>query len=464
MTEKDFSQAGPTVRSSAYGAGGLADPTPDVPAARQHVLREIIGFSKRLRADGAAVPVTGSLEAARALAVVGLTDREAVAAALRGTLCTEEADLASFEELFPSFWHRLQSGLDGISTGADSDAGPERTGEEPALEEEDEHEGEEEPHLPDAEAPSMEPGEGSEGSPSFRIPTGRKQIVDERPAGTEEDRRRYSASGGRERVAAPAVELTELDLAAVDRFADALATLSGRRSQPNAATGFIDARKALRASLETGGTPVKLPKRRPRPTELSCCLLVDVSGSVLDTIDRATVLAVLGRLYHTARQCRIFFFDSGLEDVTAHFEHSRGDPASALGAAEVKWGGGTQIGGALESLRTQYPYAVDRETTVVVISDGLDVGEPESLEAGITWLAGRSAQLLWLNPLAVSPAYEPLSRGMATCLPYLDGLFGFATPADLGAVADQIERRGMAGSVGYEFDPRRLRNTAGGEL
>jgi hypothetical protein len=44
---------------------------------------------------------------------------------------------------------------------------------------------------------------------------------------------------------------------------------------------------------------------------------------------------------------------------------------------------------------------------------------------------------------------------MATSEPYVDALFGFAEPADLAAAARQIERRGLAGPVGYEYDRRR---------
>ncbi|MFB6256876.1 MAG: VWA domain-containing protein, partial [Haloplanus sp.] len=191
------------------------------------------------------------------------------------------------------------------------------------------------------------------------------------------------------------------------------------------------------------------------PSELRCCLLVDVSGSVLDTVDRSVLLAFAERLQTSARDARVFLFDTDLREVTTQFDRSDGDPAGSLREAAVEWGGGTEIGGAFTTLRRVHPHAVDRRTAVVVVSDGLDVGDETVLRDGVTWLADRAGALVWLNPLAVSPAFEPRSRGMATSEPYVDALFGFAEPADLAEAARQIERRGLGGPVGYEYDRRR---------
>jgi hypothetical protein len=46
---------------------------------------------------------------------------------------------------------------------------------------------------------------------------------------------------------------------------------------------------------------------------------------------------------------------------------------------------------------------------------------------------------------------------MASALPFLDGLFAFAAPADLAEVGRQLARNGLGGRIGYEYDPRRDR-------
>ncbi|WP_325064190.1 VWA domain-containing protein [Halobacterium bonnevillei] len=140
----------------------------------------------------------------------------------------------------------------------------------------------------------------------------------------------------------------------------------------------------------------------------------------------------------------------------------RGRPPPHSEPRRSSGGGGTQIGAALDTIRRTAPHAVDRRTVVVVVSDGLDVGEPELLADGITWLADRADSVVWLNPLAVSPSFEPASRGMSTVEPYLDALFGFADAADLAAAANQLERRGLDGPVGYEFESRADRTVRDG--
>jgi hypothetical protein len=44
---------------------------------------------------------------------------------------------------------------------------------------------------------------------------------------------------------------------------------------------------------------------------------------------------------------------------------------------------------------------------------------------------------------------------MAAALPFVDGLFAFAEPADLAELARQLRRHGTTGRLGYEYDPRR---------
>jgi len=62
--------------------------------------------------------------------------------------------------------------------------------------------------------------------------------------------------------------------------------------------------------------------------------------------------------------------------------------------------------------------------------------------------------VLWCNPLAASPEYEPTCRGMAASVPYVDGLFAFTGPDDVAEMARQLAKRGAGGAVGYEYDAR----------
>jgi len=438
---------------SGLDSAGAGGGVPDFEAAREHVLVELVRLVAKLREDGVTVPATGLLDAARAISVVGLGDERRVAAALRTTLVSESGDLAAFEDAFPEFWHRLRSGIDRIATAPDGPTPDDQgDGDDPSA---SGPPSEDPGTLDDAEAPDLDDGDGEDGTASVRIPTDRAHASGDRPSETGDgDTRRYSAVGGSQPVDETVPEATSGEVAAIDRFVDALATLPGRRTRRAADGPRVDARAALRASLATGGAPIDVPRQDHQKSEVRCCLLVDVSGSVLDTVDRGALLALVDRLASTALDARVFLFDTDVVEATEAVARAEGSTAAALRAAEVEWGGGTKIGAAFDAVRREAPHAVDHRTVVVVVSDGLDVGDPDLLRDGITWLADRAGGLVWLNPLAVSPAFEPSARGMATVEPYLDALFGFAEAADLAAAARQIERRGLDGPVGYEFDAR----------
>lgn len=442
----------PTEREQAQGPTGHrpGETVPDFGAARRHVIAETVRLARRLRRRGVAVPQSASVDATRALAAVGLGDRDRVASALRATLLGTGADIEAFEAEFPGYWLRLRAGLEGIAVAATGDI--EGRGGRPGTEPPTDPEPDQALDVTDPPAQEGEAAPQTGTRPDIMLSTGQREATASTPTGRAEGAiRRYSPDGRREAIDVTAGRLTTRERRQVERFVAALAGLPGRRDRTAAHGRRIDLARTVRASLETGGTPIALPKRTPRRSELRCCLLVDVSGSVLDAIDRSTLVAVVAALGRAARRARTFLFDSELREVTAALDGARDEPAAALRAAAGSWGGGTRIGHAFSAIRERAPTAVDRRTVVVIVSDGLDVGDEETLRAGIAWLRRRAGAIVWLNPLAVAPAYEPTAAGMSTCLPYLDGLFGFVGPADLGAAADQIDRLGLDGPVGLPY-------------
>src|SRR5919201_1814639 len=56
----------------------------------------------------------------------------------------------------------------------------------------------------------------------------------------------------------------------------------------------------------------------------------------------------------------------------------------------------------------------------VICSDGLERGEPELLRDQMARLRRLAHRVVWVNPLKGSPRYEPLARGMAGALPFVD--------------------------------------------
>ena len=423
---------------------------PDFVGARDHVITQVVRFARTLRFHGVDVPVDGSLSAVEALAATGVTDRGRVRAATHATLVSDPHDSEVFDERFPVFWYRLKTGLEAIATADDVSRPIEsgRPSERPLADASTDSKSKEllEDALGDV---------GKENPSESAIRT--RRIADETESPLErflDDHRSgtFSASGkGR------AVEDEgngDPTSTTVTRFERALATLSGRRWHPDRTGYAIDARRLLRESLSTGGVPPSLPTRDRRVSEVRACVLVDVSRSVLDAIDRGFLLTFLEALVRDCRSVRIFFFDTDIKEVTDVFVRADDDPATALERAEVVWGGGTKIGASLSTLLTRWPNVTDYRTATLVVSDGLDVGDIDDLEAAMARLSLRSGSILWLNPLAASPAYEPTCQGMAAALPYIDGLFAFAGPQDVAEVARQLDRYGPRGPMGFEYDFR----------
>ncbi|WP_380675682.1 VWA domain-containing protein [Salinigranum sp. GCM10025319] len=442
----------------------MFDETPDFVAAREHVLGEVVTFVRRLRRHGVSVPSNAALSATEALCAVGLGDRDRVHAATHATLVADARDTETFETHFPEFWYRLRTGLEATATadgvgdrsesgafyGAEGDVDGSPSDETAGGDDESAGGG-------DGDDESAGGGGGDAGDEET---TRERRLVDhdaDAPDSALDDGERsrastYSAGGAGTEVEDESVDVP-LDRQALGRFEAALSSLAGRRWTSGGGRR-IDARRALRSSVGTGGAIVDLPTHERKPSAFRACLLVDVSQSVLDTIDRGFLLAFVDALVADGRGVRVFFFDTEIREVTEVFTNSRGDPAAALEAAEVAWGGGTRIGDAVATLRREWPDAVDRRTVTLVVSDGLDVGAVDTLERGMSWLSGRSRAVVWLNPLAASVRYEPTCRGMAAALPYVDGLFAFAGSDDLSEAARQLSRHGPHGPIGYEHDFR----------
>jgi uncharacterized protein with von Willebrand factor type A (vWA) domain len=97
-----------------------------------------------------------------------------------------------------------------------------------------------------------------------------------------------------------------------------------------------------------------------------------------------------------------------------------------LGAASLAiddFAGGTRLGSSLGELRRAHARRLTgRRTLVLVISDGLDTGEPAQLEQELLWLKRHSRRLLWLNPLLRFEGYAPLARGAAVLHRHADAM------------------------------------------
>jgi uncharacterized protein len=199
-----------------------------------------------------------------------------------------------------------------------------------------------------------------------------------------------------------------------------------------------DLRATVRASLRHGGELFERRYREPawRPRRL--VLVVDVSGSMAPY---ARMLLQYVQACVAARaRVEAFTFGTRLTRVTR--ELAGRDPDRALRRASeavMDWSGGTRIGAALSELNREHGRRIGRGAMVVLLSDGWDRGEPEELADELARLRRCAHRVVWLNPLAADPRYEPLTRGMQAALPHLDRLLAGNSIASLEALADLME-------------------------
>jgi uncharacterized protein len=155
-------------------------------------------------------------------------------------------------------------------------------------------------------------------------------------------------------------------------------------------------------------------------------VLVDVSGS-MERYARLLLAFLHAATRHSLRgsiRRDVFAFGTHLTDLTPAFRLADTDDMLTHASAAIDdFAGGTQLGDSLKTLRQHYARRlVGRRTLVLVITDGLDTGEPEALKAELAWLRRRSRRLLWLNPLLRFEGYAPLARGAAALHSQVHGM------------------------------------------
>lgn len=140
------------------------------------------------------------------------------------------------------------------------------------------------------------------------------------------------------------------------------------------------------------------------------------------------------------RRVEAFAFGTRLTRITN--ELAGRDPDRALQRATeavTDFAGGTRIGSALAELNRAHGRRVGRGAVVIILSDGWDRGDPELLATEMGRLRRSAHRLVWLNPLAAHPDFEPLTRGMRAAVPHADELLAGNSLASLEELAVILE-------------------------
>jgi uncharacterized protein len=167
-------------------------------------------------------------------------------------------------------------------------------------------------------------------------------------------------------------------------------------------------------------------------------LLCDVSGS-MEAYARALLrfcqAAVVGR-----GRVEVFALGTRLTRITREL-NSRDPDAALHNAAKrvVDWSGGTRLGDGMRAFNDQWGVrGMARQSVIVILSDGWDRGEPETLAAQMERLHRVAHKVVWVNPLKAAPGYAPLARGMAAALPHVDNFIEGHSLASIEALAQVL--------------------------
>ena len=358
-------------------------------------------LSEALRARGVRVGIGEVIAATNALAAVDASRREDAYLALRATLCAGRADLPVFDEAFLAVFGR--------------DYGPDPVVPDPVQQ----------LALPRTGVPGGPPPDPQR-APAEPVPVPAAWS----PVALERDKDFSSYS--------------EAELAAIRSVLVQLARRGPRRrSRRTVATkrrrGHApDLRRTVRASMRHGGEPLERHWRATTDRARPVALVLDVSGSMAPYA--RVLLQYVQASVAARRRVEAFAFGTSLTRLTDELRTRDADRALQRAAdAVVDWSGGTRIGDALSELNRTYGRRLGRGSVVVILSDGWDRGDPDELAAEMARLRRAAHRVVWLNPLAAHPDYEPLTRGMRAAVPHTDHLLAGNSLGSLEELAAILE-------------------------
>jgi uncharacterized protein with von Willebrand factor type A (vWA) domain len=181
-------------------------------------------------------------------------------------------------------------------------------------------------------------------------------------------------------------------------LARTLATrLAARRRRARA--GEIDMRKTLRKSMSTGGVPIDVVLKKPRPARPELVVLCDVSGSVAG-FSHFTLMLV-SALRQQFSRVRVFAFIDTTDEVTELFG-PEADLAVAVQRITREAGvytrdGHSDYGHAFVSFLDKYPNVLSPRSSLLVLGDGRNNYRNPEVDL-LTHMVSASRHAHWLNP------------------------------------------------------------------
>jgi uncharacterized protein len=211
-----------------------------------------------------------------------------------------------------------------------------------------------------------------------------------------------------------------------------------RRSSAALDGAQIDFRKTLRASLRQGGEITQLARKAPRLRWPNLVVICDISGSMsqYSRLVLHFVHAVANQRGQGWSRVHAFTFGTRLTNITRHLKNRDVDAAlRAAGAEAQDWSGGTRIGHCLNAFNRDWSRRVlGQGAVVLLITDGLDRDDTGQLAKATERLHLSCRRLIWLNPLLRWEGFAPKAQGVRAMLPHVDAFRAGHSIASLEAL------------------------------
>jgi uncharacterized protein len=337
----------------------------------------LLGFTRALRAAGVAVTQDRSQTFLRAVAVLGVADRQATYWAGRSTLCSSPEDCASYDKVFWAWFFD-----DGSTVTGERRQPPPPVQQAPLSEDE------------------QETGEGSQPDEVLRVAASDAEVLRHRDIATLDVAEKARLARLFSRLQPTAPERT-----------------SYRRTRSR--RGYVDTAATLRRTLAHLGEPLELRHRRRGRKHRRVVLLVDVSGSMGPYAD--SLLRLAHRVVQTV-PAEAFSLGTRVTRLTRALRLRDAEKAlAAAGDAVPDWSGGTRLGEGLAFYLQRWGQrGMARGAVVVVFSDGWERGDARLLGEQMARLRRLAHAVVWVNPHKGADGYQPVQLGMASALPHVD--------------------------------------------
>ena len=184
--------------------------------------------------------------------------------------------------------------------------------------------------------------------------------------------------------------------------------------------GKIDIRKSIRKNISSRDEIINLSFRKRKIQKTRLVVLLDVSGSM----DKYSffLLKFIWSLKSHLKNIEAFIFSTHLIRITDLLKEDELTKSMIqMSECATNWSGGTKIGECLGSFNDQFSKLVlNGRSVTIILSDGLDDGDPKVMFNEVNKIKLRTRKLVWLNPLKGMKGYEPLAKGMKAALPAVD--------------------------------------------